>query len=397
MEKIYVEEKNNKKSSFKALLGSKVPHHLSALMILVAFASFLAMQFSGNSSYAIMYDDVPDSFEVINANDSHYRQIKGDYTTGEGINYIVPYMATTSQYNNLQVFCLDRTKDFPTTGTSSATITYNRTSTEVDPGIVYIMSKLEDYYDTSGKQLNLYTRTWITQTAIWIYQNEQLDIENGMATLKDKIKNDKTITAYKNESGSLVPGEVETLNNLYADTIAKVVEKAKTVNKNTINVTKTGEVTVTSDNKYYKSPLITVTGFTAGGTYSLTMNNVPDGTKLYREDGTEIKDINNIDVTKFYVLVPINKVTEKTKKVTLSITGPAPIAYVYEPPLGSNYQTLTVLEKQNVSTGLDLEYTPVVPDTGLSTAQSIYFIGLVVLLCGLGIIYANTKSKVIEE
>ena len=35
------------------------------------------------------------------------------------------------------------------------------------------------------------------------------------------------------------------------------------------------------------------------------------------------------------------------------------------------------------------------PDTGMTTAQTIYFIGLIVLLCGVGIIYANAKP--VEE
>ena len=386
MEKIYVEEENNnKRKSFKELMGSKVPNHLSVLMILVAFASFVAMQFSGNSSYAIMYDDVPERLTTITAGDSKYRDIAGDVSAD---NYGVPYMLTVpgEGQSEMQVFCLDKDKPFPTT--AGQAVTYDRTPEEVNAGIVYIMSKLDDYYDTTGKQLNEYTRTWITQTAIWLYNNQ---------VSEDVVKDDQTIAAYKISGASRIKDKEENVSQLYNNVIKPLVDKAGTVNKNTINITKTGEVTVTSDNKYYKSPLITVTGFTSGGSYSLTMNNVPDGTKLYREDGTEIKDINNIDVTKFYVLVPIDKVTEKTKKVTLSVTGPAPVAYVYEPPEGSGYQKVTVLEKQNVSTGLDLEYTPVVPDTGLNTAQSIYFIGLVVLLCGLGIIYANTKSKVIEE
>ena len=35
------------------------------------------------------------------------------------------------------------------------------------------------------------------------------------------------------------------------------------------------------------------------------------------------------------------------------------------------------------------------PDTAMSSVQTIYFIGLVVLLCGIGIIYANAKP--VEE
>ena len=42
---------------------------------------------------------------------------------------------------------------------------------------------------------------------------------------------------------------------------------------------------------------------------------------------------------------------------------------------------------------IPINYTPEVPDTSMSIAQSVYFIGLVVLLCGVGIIYANAKPR----
>ena len=38
-----------------------------------------------------------------------------------------------------------------------------------------------------------------------------------------------------------------------------------------------------------------------------------------------------------------------------------------------------------------LDYSPEVPDTGVTAAQTIYFIGLIILLSGVGIIYANVK------
>ena len=66
-------------------------------------------------------------------------------------------------------------------------------------------------------------------------------------------------------------------------------------------------------------------------------------------------------------------------------------------PSDSTAQSVVLLayvnQKRNLDLNIDLTYTPDVPDTGMSSAQSIYFIGLVILLCGIGIIYANTKEK----
>ena len=42
---------------------------------------------------------------------------------------------------------------------------------------------------------------------------------------------------------------------------------------------------------------------------------------------------------------------------------------------------------------VDVNYTPDVPDTGMTTAQTIYFIGLIILLSGVGIIYATAKPQ----
>ena len=38
-----------------------------------------------------------------------------------------------------------------------------------------------------------------------------------------------------------------------------------------------------------------------------------------------------------------------------------------------------------------------VPDTGVSSAQTIYFVGLIVLLCGVGIVYANAKPVQVKQ
>ena len=70
--------------------------------------------------------------------------------------------------------------------------------------------------------------------------------------------------------------------------------------------------------------------------------------------------------------------------------------------LEGNYYTANSGEYQKVvtvtgttkhfSNGVSFEVAPS-PNTGVNKAQTIYFIGLVVLLCGIGIVYANAKPS----
>ena len=333
-------------------------------------------------------NQIGDTFKTITSAHSEWRTIKTNDSTVTGP-YSLPHMLIdegAGTASNKQVFCLDKDKEFPTDETNA--VTYTRTANKVDAGIVYIISQNDNHYNSNGQLLNKYTRTWITQTAIWAYKG-------ALGDDKAKAEAANLIRAYKYGTSGLEKTDEETVQDLYAKYVTPLVSKAATVKDNNITITKSSDdITVTSDNKYYKSPMITVGGIQSGETYSMS-SEVPSGTKWYRENGTEIKDLAHIDVTKFYMLVPIANVTEKTKTVKLSVTGPVPTAYEFTPS-DANVQKVTVLEKQTMNTGLDLNYAPSVPDTGMNAAQSVYFIGLVILLCGLGIIYANAKSKVSE-
>ena len=106
------------------------------------------------------------------------------------------------------------------------------------------------------------------------------------------------------------------------------------------------------------------------------------------------KSISGTD--KFYIRVPINKVNENNKTIKFSVTGSfTTLEGNYYKATGA--QTIATVQTvtSNVQTGAEipLNYTPDVPDTGLSTAQTVYFIGLIVLLSGIGIIYANVKPS----
>ena len=54
-------------------------------------------------------------------------------------------------------------------------------------------------------------------------------------------------------------------------------------------------------------------------------------------------------------------------------------------------------KSQSVPLNIQLDYTPAVGDTGMSVAQIVYFIGLIVLLTGVGIIYVNAKPAEIKQ
>ena len=130
------------------------------------------------------------------------------------------------------------------------------------------------------------------------------------------------------------------------------------------------------------------------GSLEVSIKSAPDGTILVDENGQEIKDYSNLE--KFYVRIPVESVTEENKVVQLYATGTVRgyDGYYYR---ADGAQTVSTVFTNDVPTDTGLEipinYTPEVPDTSMSIAQSVYFIGLVVLLCGVGIIYANTKPK----
>ena len=52
--------------------------------------------------------------------------------------------------------------------------------------------------------------------------------------------------------------------------------------------------------------------------------------------------------------------------------------------------------EKTISKGTDVEFVGT-DDTGMTTVQTIYFIGLIVLLCGVGIVYANAKPVQVKQ
>ncbi|MBE6157872.1 MAG: hypothetical protein E7160_03670 [Firmicutes bacterium] len=415
MEKIYMENNNNKKqSSFSQVMNAQLPQHLTALMVLVAFVSFMAMGFS-QESYSMTQKEFGDTFQT---DYSKYRRLTATNMDADGYDgvskiYTAPYIIAK---NGQQVFCYEKQSDDPNVNDRhipdvDLTYTIDKTKT-VDGGLKYILSK---HGSNTSEANDSYIETWITQNAIWKYQKQEgFDSYDSVSDYSDAVFSSiHEITAYfscanpesnyecSDGDSKSVDGLGEVVNRLVVEAIS-----ARKAGSSSIAITKAaGEMTVT-DNNYYKTQLMTVTGLTKNSTYAIKLTNAPQGTKIYKNDGNEIKDLNAVPTgtNQFYALIPIKSVTEKTVKFTVSVTGLSSTAYVYtpvyeggyDPETSGTYQKVIVPFDENVETGIDLTYTPDTPDTGMSTAQSVYFIGLVILLCGIGIIYANIKPRVTE-
>ena len=98
---------------------------------------------------------------------------------------------------------------------------------------------------------------------------------------------------------------------------------------------KTDTISATSDNKYYQTDVITVNG--TGGRFlgfKIDTTGLPEGSMILNTNGEEMKGEaldNLVTGTQFVLRVPINKITEKTKNVSLSVTGAfeGDVAYRY--------------------------------------------------------------------
>ena len=136
--------------------------------------------------------------------------------------------------------------------------------------------------------------------------------------------------------------------------------------------------------------------------FSLTLpEDAPEGTVITDENYKEIEDLSNLAPgTKFYVKIPIDSVDESVD-LKLGISGSFEVAsadvFVTNNETDQKISLLKYVPLVK-NAEYELEIAPA-PDTASNsnTAQTICFIGLIVLLCGLGIVYANAKNTKIKE
>lgn len=419
MEKIYIE--NNKQNNNKNFLHSKSVLGTFALAIIAVIA--IVIVGVNQTSYAIpeVTNPLPDEFVTA---DIDVSETVNTSPTSHPVN---PYR-TTAEYGSLQLFCMQPSRNFV------GGITYKKDAKITDYGLLYLLAKLSsDEYDKkfdgyTNQTLRKAVKNWTSQVAIWMYLNDSrvtpdAAVKNYTFTdgVQEKIVSAKMLTIANDTTCSNlfgytvagVCGDADTFNSTtiatFYDTYVKSLVNEAISNKNTPNkvlkINKTDTISVTSDEKYYQTSQIsiTVTPEDNFNGYSIKLDSAPDGSFIADVNGNKIEDsklTNMAGTDRFYIRVPIDKVNEKNKTIKFSVTGSFTTLegnYYIGKDETTEYQTVAAVETvtNNVQTGAEipLNYTPEVPDTGLSTAQTVYFIGLIVLLSGIGIIYANVKPS----
>ena len=269
--------------------------------------------------------------------------------------------------------------------------------------------------DNSDKKIE----TWLTQAAIWYYLSKVDSYSPETNNLTDDQLNNFLSAHYLlyGENNSIPDradkvGYVDNSNTLFDGyksneyTVKQVLNNALSKHNAamlTLNVQQDGKYSVSEDKKYYFSSLATVQATVNDSSlgvyegYNVNLSNAPEGTVITDEEGAVIENPENINPgKKFFVRVPYDKVSEATRiRVDVTANYDSVVGDVYQST--GDYQDVTALRMQPIirNTGFEFEIVPA-PDTGSSTAQTIYFVGLIVLLCGVGIIYANAKATAKE-
>lgn len=437
MEKIYMTDNNN---SSQKQLSSKfyVSIVLSFIVAIFAIVSLIAVGFN-QVSYAVPDDTVdatktikPVQFGIKEKKDATTFQTRSVFVTsyvGTGINekdfnYEIMYEDKNS-FNSAAVgsiidkiedinilFCYDNHNDDAGFGKE-----YSDGGVIDDAGLAYILKR--SGITGSGVEVGIsgltskdanyrYLESYATQIAIWSYLGRttctKSDTGPGNCTAKSKVSEIDQVT---NPMGyKLLPGGPPT--NDYTDfnkiirsgsmygSINNIVREAQNVKSSgvptvPISVNVPDNVSKVNGTNYYQSGKISVSAANLVS-FNIELSGI-EGAFVINDKGKEIKNLNGLPAdTDFFVRFPEDKIGEK-KDIVIKVTGEVGNVDVPHKYLLDGYQSIIRVEKGNgpaSGSGVLTVVTP--PDTGASTSQTIYFIGLIVLLCGVGIIYANSKA-----
>lgn len=367
-----------------------------------------------------------------------YGYTSGTNTTTGKSNYPFYNEDTTGTY---LLYCSDRNNDRyehnDVLKKSSEKLPYGyvtilKATHEIDPIYGYILDGSYKEY-TDKEQMKKMTNTWITQMALWGYQGTITEPEINFDQLQYKINEISGNVNLANKNVLLFRGTDVTskesylvAKNVWNSYVASLIQKAKSAkdpSDTNLNVTADKDGWTKSDN-ISKSGLITIApsnGEAKISNYSIILEvpeDISDSIKLYTEDGKEVildknseiggacapnQDCSNkkpykIEGTpKLYLTIDNNKM-DKSKEYNIKMNVYANIsydaAYMYTNDSGKQPSILVGPETKDIQGSLDLK---IIPDTASSLSKSIYYIGFIVLLCGVGMIYANVRPKRQEE
>ena len=417
MEKIYEEKSYSQKSS---KMGVSVA--LSFVVAAFAIVSLIVVGFD-QISYAANPSDPEVKLKLLWYPDADFDGVEEPafVKTDKGgheyrmLSVDVTVDGTTTNYPS---FCIEAGK----TTSDGESYEQNSSSTN-DPGINYILNHSNlmnsnssiiptdstypegspDDYKSGTLEAEDYKALeyYATQVAIWVYQYDEYGGTGSMnAQEYEDIKTGSNIYSKRDlYQQRLATGPI------YSTYIAPVVEAAKTATdaKGLELVLESEDVQKLENDTIYQAGPFSVLATPSGdlNQYYVTLSG-DLGRDAYVVDpnGNKIDYVDPLRPTdKFYVQIPTSKLSEEKKSVHVEVSGEFKNynqGNYYLAAGGTGHQSIVVTSQTNPRAGDARNvYFMLAPDTGMSTAQTIYFVGLIVLLCGVGIIYANAKP--VEE
>lgn len=412
MEKIYTNNSNKKNTKNVSVL-------LSLSLAIIAVVAVVLTQFN-KVSYAL-----PDVDTTLTKEFTGKQKDDETMVTEFNKKSVVPYEGDKEGKTD-PVYCLQAPTSF---GHEKQ---YKLGNIINDPGLLYLLANLYDGKNNKfvaegvtvqpGHEKEV--QYFLSQIAVWAYQYQVGDDVKLTKEQYDDLIQAKKIMP---QNGGVLPQAYaeSTTTSLYkAYKVEELVEKAIKVH-NDVDKTKDnsfikvvmGDATpsVTSDGKYYQTDKVSVVASVVNsnvgeytGTYAITKNNLPEGSKLIYADGVDKdKEVPKEDYANmkgnFYIRIPVDAIKSgEAASYDLEFEGIFKTygGYEYTAVLddGQPAQKVTTVKTVNVKrpAKLNVKVTKV-PDTGLNNTKTIYMIGILVLVLGVVIILVNARPLVREK
>ena len=317
-----------------------------------------------------------------------------------------PLFFADTEYSK-RLFCVEHNVQPSNEGAELSLINSDPSKgSNADPGIAYIINNSFMRSKNMLPDSNPDAEAFATQIAIWAYlANKYPDnpkysfTESQLNALVNATKLEYyTVSAFEDcytSSKSIYKTYIEpvVINALSANFTQQVI----ITNNIGISIEKVHELIregKVEDGKYYQTSKLSVSGNPDSelASFDLELKGVEGAFAVRASDGTKIENLTSIPKgTDFHVRVPVDKVSDTLQELQIEVKGHFNTFLTNDYRESDNQMVISIDDATRIfvkGTGYNLVGTP---DTGMTPAQTIYFIGLIVLLCGVGIVYANAK------
>lgn len=295
---------------------------LSSLFVMTVFILGIFLVKGINKSYAAE-NDLPNNLTAASVTD--FDKYRGTEFTSPDLRTSIKYLSDGT--TNYVAYCLNKDKGWPVT---EANVTFTKSATPLDNGYAYLMI---NGYPNKRFTSDEYDDNYITQLAVWLYEDKYVD--PGVLTASEK-------------------SEIE--SSRYYSYVAPLLAGAEAARTNgivpnpTFSIT-SGNFTYDTTNNNYISSEIEVTSNIEFEDYSVALPGV-NSYQILDENDNKIIEMDNGTLTKnekisygtsFKIKIPwTSTITNQNITINLSANYTQYDAYMYTPPTGVDVQTAGV-------------------------------------------------------